>query len=316
MVSDPISHAPLEKQVFNPLVSIVIPTFNQAGMLIEAIESVLGQTYRNFEIIVVDDGSTDDTRLRLRPYVERGQVAYIYQQNQRQAAAKNRGIAQARGELIAFLDHDDLWASEKLAKQIALFEKREVGLVFCRAEEIDLSGKRLWEKGSHKFRRGAIFDQLLFDHFITNSSVVVRRSCLDRVGGFRENFFGVDDIHLWLRICHDFEADYVDEVLVSCRNHEMNMKKDPWIVPEKRYLALIDIFRLFNLDQSSHERWRKLNADYQFFLGYREKARHRLRALRHYLNAMSYKPQWIQFAAIIKLFIPGYYAIANRFRGR
>lgn len=281
-------------------------------MLVDAVDSVLAQTYRNFEIIVVDDGSTDDTAGKLAPYIEKKLVRYLFQQNKRQAAARNRGISAAHGTLIAFLDHDDLWEPGKLERQVPLFENEHVGIVYCGAKEVDLSGARLWEKGTDKFCRGRIFDRLLFDHFITNSSVVVRRSCLERTGLFHEELYGVDDIHLWLRICHDYEADFVPDVLVACRNHETNMKKDAGVIPEKRFLALIDIFRRFKLDETSKGQWLKLNADYYFFLGYRDKERNRSNALKCYLKSMSYRPGWIQLAAITKVLLPGYYSLARR----
>lgn len=294
-----------------PLVSVIIPTFNQPALLIEAIESVLVQTYLHREIIVVDDGSTDDTPARLAPYIERRQITCIRQQNRRQAAARNAGIDVAKGALIAFLDHDDLWAADKLERQVPLFERNGIALVYCGAEEVDLNGHVLWEKGSHKYRRGKIFDALLFNHFITNSTVVVRRTALEQVGLFAEDLYGVDDIHLWLRICDAFEADFIPGTLVRCRNHGGNMKKDD-AIDDRRFHALIDIFRRFGLDRSRAAEWRKLNADYQFFLGYRARAVDRRTALRCYFNAMRHEPRWIQIAAILKQFIPGYYRQGTR----
>ena len=298
-----------------PLVSVVIPTFNQSAMLVEAVESVLAQTYENTEVIVVDDGSTDDTAARMAPYTESGRVRYLVQRNRRQAAARNAGIRASQGELIAFLDHDDLWAPKKLERQVPLFERPEVGLVYSGAVEIDLDGNVLWEKGSEKFCRGRIFDRLLFDHFITNSTVVVRRACLDRTGLLDEALFAVADIHLWLRICHDYEADFVPDLLVSCRRHGANMKDDLRLIPEQRYLALIDVFRLYGLDKSRPARWRRLNADHQFFLGYHERRKNRLKALGHYVRAMRFEPRWAQAASIAKLFVPGYEAMASRRSG-
>lgn len=300
-----------------PLVSVVIPTYNLAGMLVEAIESVLAQTYRDHEIIVVDDGSTDDTAARVEPYLAQGVVHYVFQQNQRQAAARNRGIAMARGDLFAFLDHDDLWSPEKLERQVPLFDDATVGIVYCGAREVDPSGATLWEKGTERFCRGAIFDRLLFDHFITCSSVVVRRSCLDRVGVFQEDLYGVDDIHLWLRICHDWAADFVPDVLVSCRSHDANMKKDPDLIPRQRFRALADIFRRYRLDVTARGEWRHLHAEYHFCEGYRNRKANRRLAMASYSRSLAYEPRWRQLSAMIKLLIPGgeaWRALAERRR--
>lgn len=290
--------------------TVVIPTFNQPEMLLEAIQSVEAQTYRNFEIVVVDDGSTDDTRQRLAQMVNDDRIHYVWQRNKRQAAARNMGIKVSTGDLIAFLDHDDLWHKRKLELQVPLFDDPDVGLTYTGAEEIDLQGRFLWTKGLEHFARGDIFDQLLSRHFITNSSVVVRRSCLATTGLFREDFYGVDDTHMWLRICRRFHADYVPEVLVSCRNHPGNMKKDHSIMSEKQYLKLIDIFQEFGLNESRAGDWRHLNSEYQFFLGWRLARLNRRAAFGHFRRALGYEPQPRQILAICKLLIPGYYTFA------
>ena len=299
-----------------PHVSVVIPTYNSPGLLVQAIESVLTQTYRSFDVVVVDDGSTDDTAAVLSDYAGRGQIRYMRQDNWRQAAARNTGIRASRGELIAFLDHDDLWDERKLDRQVPLFADPGVALAYTGAREVDLVGNVLWEKGGEHFRRGQIFDHLLFNHFITCSTVVIRRSCLDEVGLFREDLWGVDDIHMWLRICYRHEADFVPDVLVSCRSHDANMKKDPWIIPEKRFLLLIDIFRELGLDRSRPSAWRKLNADREFFEGYRLRNRDRLRSLLFFLRSMRHEVRIVQFKAIAKLLVPYYYAIGDRLAER
>ncbi|MFN0316544.1 MAG: glycosyltransferase family 2 protein [Burkholderiales bacterium] len=300
----------------NPLVSIIIPTYNQPQMLVEAVRSALAQTYTNREIIVVDDGSTDDTAAKVAPFIEKGEIRYIYQQNKRQAAARNAGIRAAAGSILAFLDHDDLWSPFKLERQVPLFENDRVGLVYSRAVEISTKGDVLYEKGEESMCRGMIFERLLFNHFITNSSVIVRRSCLSKTGLFREDLFGVDDIHLWLRLCYHYEVDFVPEILVSCRSHESNMKRDPNIIPEKRFLALIDIFRQFELDRTMPVRWRSLNADHQFFLGYREREKDKIKALACFLRAMKYELHWMHVIAILKLFLPGYSRLARKLNGK
>lgn len=296
------------------LVSVIIPTYNQPGMLLDAIHSALAQTYAPLEIVVVDDGSTDDTAAVLEPYVGRGMIRYEFQENKRQAAARNRGIRASRGELIAFLDHDDLWAPDKIERQVRLFDDPAVGIVYCGAREIDTAGGTLWEKGVDKYCRGMIFDRLLFDHFITNSSVVIRRACLERTGLFAEELFGVDDMHMWLKICHDFAADFVPDILVSCRNHAGNMKKDPVVVPEKRFRALIDIFRRFGLDTARKAQWRKLNADYYFFLGFQARKTSWRKAVASVLRSISYQPSRVRCLALLKLLIPGYYQIGGLLR--
>src|SRR4028118_1349040 len=111
-----------------PQVSVIIPAYNGDRYIAQAVESVISQTYKNWEIIVVDDGSTDDTRQALQPYFDR--IRYVYQENQGVAAARNRGIQESRGELIAFLDQDDFFLSDKLAGQVALFDAQpSLGIV-------------------------------------------------------------------------------------------------------------------------------------------------------------------------------------------
>lgn len=286
------------------LVSIIIPTFNQSALLVAAVESALAQTYRPIEIIVVDDGCTDDTADRIRPYVERGHVRYLVQQNRRQAAARNLGIASSRGDLIAFLDHDDLWAQDKLTRQVPLFSDPEVALVYCGAREVNLEGKQLWIKGVEKYRRGMIFDSLLHDHYITNSSVVIRRSVLAHTGNFREDLYGVDDIHLWLRICYEHAADFVPDVLVSCRRHDTNMKTSDASLGKRHFLALVDIYQRFGLDRQRPMQWRRLHADHHFQEGYALRHEHRLLAFRSYLRSFRYCPEHRQLTAAAKLLFP------------
>ena len=113
-----------------PLVTVVIPTYNYGHFVEQAVESALSQRYPNIEVIVVDDGSQDDTKARLEKY--RGRIQYIYQRNQGLSAARNTGILKARGEYIAFLDADDIWIPEKISEQIGMFKSvAQIGLVSC-----------------------------------------------------------------------------------------------------------------------------------------------------------------------------------------
>src|SRR3989344_8773435 len=123
------------------MISVIIPTYNRALMVKRAIESVLAQSYENFEIIVADDGSTDDTKEALSGYINSGKIKYIFQDNAGPGAARNAGIKHAKGELVAFLDSDDEWVPDKLEKQIKIFESRgKDAAVFSNIEYIDENG--------------------------------------------------------------------------------------------------------------------------------------------------------------------------------
>jgi glycosyltransferase involved in cell wall biosynthesis len=161
-----------------PLVSVVIPTYSQSTMLIEAVESALSQTYRSSEIFIIPDRSTDDTAARIAPYADRGDAQYIYQPNRRRAAARNTGIEASRGELIPSLDYDDVWHPIKLEKQVGPVRGESVGPLYCGARANRPRGQAALEAGPEKHCRVRIFDSLLFDHFLTNSSLVTRRSCV------------------------------------------------------------------------------------------------------------------------------------------
>jgi glycosyltransferase involved in cell wall biosynthesis len=188
-----------------PKVSVVIPAYNTAPYLAETITSVLEQTYRDFEVCVVDDGSTDDTLAVARGFEP--WVTVKTQPNRGPAAARNHAIQQATGEYIAFLDSDDVWVKDKLAEQVAVLDARpELGWVFGEAQMFVQEGgqKRVLRKigytGDHSFK------QLLFGDFIPNSTVVIRRRCVEQVGLLDEarELIGVEDYAYWLRLARQF----------------------------------------------------------------------------------------------------------------
>jgi len=207
------------------LVSVVIPTYNRAGELPSAIESVLGQSYLPLEIIVVDDGSTDGTEAMIRSRYP--QVRYFRQSNRGPAAARNSGIKAALGRFIAFLDSDDRWTSQKLDRQMALLKERpELGLVFSSVRFVTRSGGTVSERRYDSSFRGRVIERLLSWSGIVLSSVVVRRDCLDRVGLFEEDLIIGEDWDLYFRLAMDFPVDFVDEPLVLRLIHEKNLQAD------------------------------------------------------------------------------------------
>jgi glycosyltransferase involved in cell wall biosynthesis len=181
---------------------------------------VLGQTYREVELHLVDDGSTDGTEEVVRRWADDPRFHYIRQAHAGQAAARNLGVRQSRGEYLAFLDADDCWHPAKLAKQIERFADPAVGVVYSRARYIDARGTEIDFRPSGDYlrpRRGAVMHWLVFDNFVPFSSSLVRRRCVEQVGGLDESLAMADDWDLWLRLSVDNRFDYVDEPLLYYR---------------------------------------------------------------------------------------------------
>lgn len=202
-----------------PNVSVIIPTYNRKDLVSEAISSVLKQTYQNFEIIVIDDGSTDDTENSLRALIQTEKINYIKTLHRGISHARNTGISSTKGPYIAFLDNDDLWLPKKLERQIAILEKDpSIGIIYT-DEYIETDGVKLDKTRLRIYtpRRGIILKYLLRENFIQTSSVVVRKKCLNDVGYFSTKLEPAD-FDLWYRIAGKYKADFIDEPLVICRS--------------------------------------------------------------------------------------------------
>ncbi|SPP99511.1 putative Glycosyl transferase, family 2 [Candidatus Sulfobium mesophilum] len=210
------------------LVSVVIPAYNSEAFLEKTLQSVFSQTFRDFEVICIDDGSTDSTPQVIRKHGQ--SVRYVYQTNRGAAVARNRGIGMARGEFLAFLDADDRWLPDKLARQVRyLQENRDVAMVHSNVCVIDSrdSITKPCLPISERHRGFQIFTELYLGNFIaTPSSVMVRRSCLDAVGNFDETMRCCEDFDLWLRIAANCKIGYQDVVMVKYRMHETNVSND------------------------------------------------------------------------------------------
>ena len=201
-------------------VSAVITCYNYGRYLREAVESVLGQTYRDVEVIIVDDGSTDETPQLATSWRNDPRIRYVRQENAGQAAAKNHGLHLAQAPLVAFLDADDRWDPTKLAKQVPLFARHAVGVVYSRGLFLDGSGATRVPsvvRPHGRPRAGHVTTALLYDNFVPFSSAVARRDLLEQVGGFDENLAMSIDWDLWLRMSRRCEFDWVDEPLLHYR---------------------------------------------------------------------------------------------------
>jgi glycosyltransferase involved in cell wall biosynthesis len=179
-----------------PKVSVIIPTYNSASYIIEAVESVLNQTYKDFEVIVVDDGSTDNTHTLLEPYLDR--IMYRFQENRGESIARNEGIRIAQGEYITFLDSDDWWMPSKLERQVPLMEAiPEAVLAYAYSITVDDKSQPIKFRGRPYVGRGeaglsSIFDRLVISNCITNANtVIVRNEILEKKLYSIQQFNGV-----------------------------------------------------------------------------------------------------------------------------
>jgi glycosyltransferase involved in cell wall biosynthesis len=204
------------------LVSAVIPTYNYGRFVAEAVDSVLAQGYRDREVIVVDDGSTDDTRQRLAPYLDR--IRYIYQDNRGLSAARNAGIGAARGEYVALLDSDDVWHPRKLELQMRyLAEHPDVGLLAA-AHVMDRSaGWAAVDGPPADAAVPATLDELVMFARFAPSSVVIRKDCFDAVGLFDTALRSAEDRDMWIRIADRFPVVKLDLPLIFYRVHGASM---------------------------------------------------------------------------------------------
>jgi len=203
-----------------PLVSVILPTYNRAWIVNNAIDSVLGQDFSDFELIVVDDGSTDDTPALLQSYGAR--LRAIRQENRGVSAARNAGIRAARGSLIALLDSDDEWLPGKLIAQVAYFEDDSEALI-CQTEEIWIrNGVRVNPGKRHRKEGGMIFERSLGLCLVSPSAVMMRRSLLDEVGLFDESLPACEDYDLWLRIAWKHPIGLIDRPLIIKRGGHLD----------------------------------------------------------------------------------------------
>lgn len=201
-------------------VSVIIPVYNGAAFVREAVQSVVQQTMPPEEILLVNDGSTDDSAEVLRDLAAKHPTVRVLEQaNQGQAAATNTGAAQAKGTLLALLDQDDRWLPEKLAKQVPLFDRPEVILAYSNAHIVHEGQGRTGRTAFDRTPpiRGRALPRLLFGNCITNASVVVRAETYRAAGGLSTDprFHRIQDYELWLRLAHQGEFDFVPEALVE-----------------------------------------------------------------------------------------------------
>ncbi len=233
-------------------ISVIIPTFNRINALQQALDSVMMQTYQPMEVIVVDDGSTDNTKSKLHNNYPN--IKYHYQKNQGVSSARNTGLKIASGDWIALLDSDDQWLPEKLEKQQqALCD--QTGLKICHTEEIWIrNGVRVNPMKKHVKKGGNIFQHCLPLCAISPSSVIIHRSVFEDVGNFDETYPACEDYEMWLRITAKYPVLFIQEPLIKkYGGHQDQLSKKFWGMDRFRIRALEKILCQNTLSRENHQ---------------------------------------------------------------
>ena len=238
-----------------PAVSVIIPTYNSARFLVEAVESVLEQTWRDFEILVIDDGSTDETAAVMKQFG--APVRYIQQQNGGVAVARNKGISDSTGRYIAFLDADDTWLPEKLEKQLALLRKNQDARA-CYSAYSSVTSDLKPIGICRSIRHGRAIEDLLERGNIIGSicTVLCERGLFDLAGGFDPVLSQCADWDMWVRMALHTEFVYIDEPLVTYRQHGSNMSRNAPLLERDSIAVLEKGFSVADLPQGIRQRRR------------------------------------------------------------
>lgn len=271
----------------NPKVSVIIPTYNSSKFVEEAINSIILQSYKNIEIIVIDDGSTDNTKDVLNKYINDSTITYCYQKNGGPGAARNRGIKESIGDFVCFLDSDDVYLPDSILDRAQVLKNYpEVGLCFSDYflqtkqhqtkiiphnrqyskfnEAIEFSTK---ERNIYIFPKKS-YNLVVPSCYLHTSSCMLRKSVLDIVGLFRTDIFCAEDNDLWLRISMHCKIAFIDKVGSIYKTHRSSL-----YIPSERYLKdlivfLEDIIRKYSFDNETCRLLKKKLYNAYFSLGY------------------------------------------------
>lgn len=204
----------------NPTVSVITPTYNRASLIGESIQSVLAQTFPDFELLIVDDGSSDHTEAVVRGFKD-PRIRYIYQDNKGISSARNTGIANAKGRYIAFVDSDDLWLPRLLESEVPVLDTQpDVGVVYAKARAMNRDGRLMPQvSGFIQKYPGETLKSALYGDFVCIIASLVRRECFDRLGLFDESLDAREDWDMWVRIAKYYRFAHIDNVLAHFRMH-------------------------------------------------------------------------------------------------
>ncbi|QPJ66255.1 MAG: glycosyltransferase family 2 protein [Candidatus Nitrohelix vancouverensis] len=232
-----------------PEVSIIVPTYNRKNFLKDCLSSIINQTFRNYEVFVVDDGSSDGTETLTSDFP---QVRFIFlQENGGVSRARNIGVQAARGAYICFLDSDDLWLENKLEVQMEWMRKHPEAMAVHTDEIWIRRGRRVNPMSKHAKHGGDIFERCLPFCIVSPSSILLKKELFDRVGGFDESLPACEDYDLWLRIAAQFRIELIDEKLMIKRGgHADQLSHKHWGMDRFRVRSLLNLLESGNLNPS------------------------------------------------------------------
>jgi len=255
----------------SPKVSIILPTYNRAHIIEKAIQSVLNQTYQDFEIIIIDDGSKDDTKKIIRGFQEKdNRIKYIrFEENKGAAAARNAGIKMSKGEYITFQDSDDEWVIDKLEKQMKIIETSSENIVvYCGFWRIDGDEKTYIPDIKISNREGNIHKELLKRNFIGTPSILLLKKNLEKIGMFDENLSRLQDWDLVIRLSRYYNFILIDEPLyISYLLSDSISANDETFIPSIRIILFKYLDKINKDFKKNRKTWSiKLNSIAKYYL--------------------------------------------------
>jgi len=315
-----------------PKVSVVIPTYNCAKYLPEAIDSVLNQTYQDFEIIVVDDGSTDNTVTVLQRYIQNNSVVYIYQKNQGVSTSRNKGINKSTGEYICFLDADDVLFPESIRKRVNFLDKhKNAGAVFADyvwqideniAPEPRLKSENFLKKtsniiGLHNkneivFNKGIYKKLLGMNNPIHTNAIMLRKCIVEDIGFFKSDMVIGEDVDYWLRVAKKYEIGFIDEILFCYKHYRggsskggVNKPRQDFSSPSLPYIDLLKDKEVKSNKEIQRVLRRKISWLYFNLGNYLYKNGNKAVAKRHFIQSLKYNlANHLSWQYLITLIMP------------
>jgi len=302
-----------------PVVSIIMPTFERAAVITKSLESVGNQSFDDYELIIIDDGSVDNTGFLVERYLKehsfRHQPRYLKQENQGPSSARNQGIALCRAELIAFIDSDDTWNRDKLRKQVDYLNSHlETAMVYSDVRYIcpdDQTVHNCLKSAYEDLSSGKIFNNLIKQSFIITSTVMVRKHVFDNSGLFNESMRVSEDWELWLRIAEKYKIDCIKEPLVDYYFHQNNLHKNIKLL-EEGYQKIMNRFIFSKLTPMPYFLKRQAIFNYHLTMSeaYERKALYSDARKALLLSLCYFAPESLkgikrEISLLVKLFLPG-----------